>query len=100
MLAFKAREKRARNLRRTNRQDESDIIQDLHDEFQNAAMLCERIQLREELKMRSAHLQLITFAQECKQIIDIQLPEELPPSDIKEKVKAARVSTEAFKRRR
>lgn len=31
MLAFKAREKRARNLRRTNRQDETDLIQDLYD---------------------------------------------------------------------
>jgi methionyl-tRNA synthetase len=63
-------------------------------------MLCERIQIREDLKMRSAHLQLLTFAQECKQYFEMQHPEELPHSDTKERVRTARLSTEAFKRRR
>lgn len=68
MLAFKTREKRSRNLRRATRVDETDIIQELHEEYHNAAMLCERIQLREELKLRSVQLQLMTFTQECKGI--------------------------------
>lgn len=40
MLAFKARPKNSRNLRRTNRVDEVDIVQELHDEYHNAALLC------------------------------------------------------------
>jgi hypothetical protein len=81
MLAFKAREKRSRNLRRTNRLDESDLIQELYDECQNAAMLCERIQLREELKLRNIHYQLIAFAEECKAFIEVPPIDGPLPSD-------------------
>ena len=63
MLAFKARPKNSRNLRRTNRIDEADIVQELHDEYQNAAMLCERIEAREEIKLRQVQLQIHSFAQ-------------------------------------
>jgi hypothetical protein len=103
MLAFKAREKRSRNLRRTNRLDETEIIQELHEEYHNAAVLCERIQLREELKLKNIQLQFLAFSQECKAFTDgpALLLDELPNrSEQKEKVRAARNSTEDFKRKR
>lgn len=40
MLAFKAREKRSRNLRRTNRFDDTELILELHEEYRNAGLLC------------------------------------------------------------
>jgi len=94
MLAFKAREKRSRNLRRTNRFDDTELILELHEEYRNASLLCERIQLREELKLKSIHLQLAAFAQECRPLLDVLLPEVPPSQELKEKVRAARISTE------
>lgn len=106
MLAFKARPKNSRNLRRTNRVDEADIVQELHEEYHNAAMLCERIETREEIKLRQIQLQILAFAQECKDFVEIdeELQKMAAPEvtriDHREKVKRLRVATEEFKKRR
>ena len=61
MLAFRPRERDKRSLRRTNRIVEDEIIEELYEEFSLAQKVVDRIQLREELKLKQVQLQLSSF---------------------------------------
>lgn len=61
MLAFRPRERDKRSLRRTNRVVEDEIIEELYEEFSLAQKVVDRIQLREELKLKQVQLQLSSF---------------------------------------
>jgi len=66
MLAFRPREREKRSLRRANRVVEDEIIEELFEEFDVASKIVDRVQLREEIKMKNCLAQMQTFYNECK----------------------------------
>lgn len=61
MLAFRPRAKETRSLRRANRVVESEIIEELYEEFDLAVKLVDRVHMREEHKLKSVTAQISAF---------------------------------------
>ncbi len=67
-LAFKARGKDQRNLRKLNRINEEEIIHELYEEFDIACKLADRVCVREELKFRNIQAQIHSIDFECRNV--------------------------------
>jgi hypothetical protein len=104
MLAFRPREREKRSLRRTNRIVEDEIIEELYEEFDLAHKIVDRVQMREELKLKSTVAQLSAFYAECKSFVPVpDYLEELRPDDRvkdKERLKSLQLGLESYKARK
>ena len=104
MLAFRPRQREKRSLRRTNRVVEDEIIEELYEQFDVASKIVDRIQMREELKMKQMTAQLASFYNECKAYLPIpDFMEELKADDRakdKEKMKGFHANLDNYKNRK
>lgn len=104
MLAFRPREKDKRSLRRTNRIVEDQIIEQLYQQFDLAAKIVDRIQMREQLKLKMTAANLCSFYGECRSFAGLpDFLQELKMDDRamdKERMKELHTDLENYKARK
>ena len=83
---------------------EDEIIEELFEEFDVAAKIVDRVQLREEIKMKNCLAQMQSFYNECKNFCPVpDFLEELRPEDRakdKDKIKQFHANLDNYKTRK